>query len=125
MRTREIDRIKKKLLELREEIIDEIQHFETNQRDSAKDSAGEVSSFTTHPADMGSVTQEREKAFILADHERRTLAQIDEALERIDNGTYGDCDECGKKINIKRLASLPYAKLCLECKEIEEREAIS
>ncbi len=71
------------------------------------------------------MTQEREKAFILADHERRTLAQIDEALERIDNGTYGDCDECGKKINIKRLASLPYAKLCLECKEIEEREAIS
>ncbi len=123
MRTREIDRIKKKLMALRDEIIEEIQYFETNQRGSAKDSAGEVSSFTTHPADMGSVTQEREKAFILADHERKTLSLIDDALQRIESGDYGLCDECGKRINIKRLAMLPYAKICLECKEMEEKSS--
>ena len=121
MRTREIDRIKKKLATLRNEIIEEIQHFENNQRGSAKDSAGEVSSFTTHPADMGSVTQEREKAFILAEHERKTLAKIDEALERIKTGEYGTCAECKKKINIKRLSMLPYVKLCIECKEKQEQ----
>lgn len=84
MRTREKERYQKLLLQMKEDVLRELKHFETNQRDSAKEMAGEVSNFMTHPADMGSVMQEREKAFWLASHGREILMQINDALMRIE-----------------------------------------
>jgi DnaK suppressor protein len=50
----------------------------------------------------------------------RTLTRIDEALQRVDQGTYGTCDECGKDIAEARLSAVPFALLCLECQQREE-----
>ncbi|HDR90693.1 MAG TPA: hypothetical protein ENN75_00435 [candidate division Zixibacteria bacterium] len=121
MRTREIERFRKKLDSLKSEIKNEIGRFEENMlHKNRKESTGEVSSFTTHPADMGAETAEYEKAYILACTENDLLELIDEALKRIDDGTYGQCVECGVKIPMERLKALPYAPHCVECKEAME-----
>ena len=124
MRTREKERFLKKLLEMKEEILREINHFETNQRAGVKDTDGEVSTYTTHPADMSSMAQEREKAFMLASHERKLLDSINNAIERINTDKYGKCLLCGNKLNVERLKLLPYSELCLECKKEQERSGI-
>jgi DnaK suppressor protein len=56
----------------------------------------------------------------LAEVESRELEEIDEALRKIAEGTYGKCDDCGKPINVKRLQALPYATECIDCKRKAE-----
>lgn len=81
------------------------------------------SGFDDDQADVGSATSERERAQSLAGNARAILAQIQDALERMDDGTYGTCERCGRPIDVARLEALPYATLCLEDKQLEERTA--
>jgi RNA polymerase-binding protein DksA len=66
---------------------------------------------------------EREKAFLFASAEGRLLMEINEALRRVYNKAYGICEECGQPIARARLEAMPTARLCLRCKEKEERAA--
>lgn len=72
------------------------------------------------PADRGTASAERETAATLSDHARRLLADIDEALRRIDAGTYGVCASCGENIGYDRLEAIPAAALCVTCKQRAE-----
>ncbi len=72
-------------------------------------------------ADAGTDAIEREKAFMFASTEGRMLLEINEALRRLYRGEYGLCESCGKPIARARLEVMPYARLCIECKEKEER----
>lgn len=72
-------------------------------------------------ADTGSATFERERAQSLALNARRILVQIEDALKRMDAGTYGLCERCGNPIELDRLEALPYATLCLTDKQRDER----
>ncbi|MCK5832634.1 TraR/DksA C4-type zinc finger protein [bacterium] len=118
MRTREIERIKAKLVKMREEILSEIGRFEDNiLHKNRKDNTGEVSSFTTHPADMGAETAEYEKAYLLASKENRLFKLITQAIERIENNSFGNCIECGAQIPLERLRAIPYSPYCVDCKE--------
>lgn len=76
--------------------------------------------FDDDPADAGSASFERETAQSLSNHARGLLVQIDDALRRMDAGTYGTCQRCGERIETERLEALPYATLCMECKRREE-----
>jgi len=62
----------------------------------------------------------QEMDFALMEMKAQTLIRIDEALQRVDQGTYGTCDECGQDIASARLSAVPFALLCLECQEREE-----
>jgi DnaK suppressor protein len=62
----------------------------------------------------------QEMDFALMEMKAQTLIRIDEALQRVDQGTYGTCDECGQDIAEARLKAVPFALLCLECQEREE-----
>ena len=73
------------------------------------------------PADTGSAHFERETAQSLALHARRILVQIDDALKRMDEGTYGECERCGEPIELARLEAIPYATLCMDDKRRDER----
>lgn len=77
--------------------------------------------FDDDPADTGSANMERERAQSLSAHARRILDEIDAALRRLDDGTYGTCERCGQKIEVDRLEALPYATLCMACKKREEQ----
>jgi RNA polymerase-binding protein DksA len=72
-------------------------------------------------ADMGATSFERDHELTVLSNERDKLAQIDRALSRIDDGTYGVCESCGNPIGKMRLMAFPRATLCLTCKQREER----
>jgi len=85
------------------------------------DSIGELSTYDNHPADVGSEVFERSKDFALRESAMISVAAIDQALERINNGTYGFCEVCGQEIPLERLQAMPSTTLCRECKEGEEK----
>ncbi len=89
---------------------------------TSKDQAGDLSSYSFHMADQGSDTMEREIAFTLASREGRFLHHLNEALERIDSGTYGRCRTCGGDISKPRLEAVPHATQCIKCKNNEEKK---
>jgi DnaK suppressor protein len=72
-------------------------------------------------AETAAATLDREIDLTLQDNARATLAQIDRALEKLGNGSYGRCDKCGKPIGAGRLEIAPFATLCVDCKRLEER----
>src|SRR2546422_9643941 len=111
-----------RLLPERKKILKEMGHLETtvlkvNQRDSA----GDLSGYSFHMADAGTDAMEREKAFLFASAEGRVLLEIDDALRRLYRGEYGSCENCGNGIARARLEVMPQARLCISCKEKEER----
>ncbi len=72
-------------------------------------------------ADMGATSFERDQELTVVNNEREMLAQIDRALQHIDDGTYGVCESCGDPIGKMRMMAFPRATLCMSCKQREER----
>ncbi len=123
MNKAETDKFKKILLQKREELMSDVNHItEDNRKTSPKDASGDLSSYSMHMADVASDNYDREFSLNVASGERNTLLDIDEALKRIKDKTYGKCIACGKSISKKRLMAVPQAKLCVPCKRKEERE---
>jgi len=119
---KDIRHYRERLMEERKNLLDELEWVETNYLGSSqRDSTGEVSGHTTHLADMGTASTERDKAFLIGDTRGEALEDSDEALEKLDHGDYGVCEACGEPIARDRLEAVPYAKLCLKCKTEEER----
>src|ERR671934_488887 len=84
------------------------------------DISGEVA-FDEEYADSGTATFERERDLSLENNVRDLLEKIDKALARMDEGTYGLCERCGKPIEKARIKALPYASLCIKDKQAETR----
>ena len=113
---------KKVLLEKKNDVLIELGYLEqSSMNETAKDSAGDTSAYSFHMADHGTDTMEREKAFFFASREGRYLYHLNEALERIEKGTYGICRTCGNPIQKKRLEAVPHATQCIKCKKAEEK----
>jgi DnaK suppressor protein len=72
-------------------------------------------------ADAGTATFDRERDFSIRNNIRDLIDQITRALRRLEDGTYGSCERCGKPIDAARLKALPHALLCMDCKRREER----
>ena len=86
------------------------------------DTNGDLSSMPIHMADVGSDAFEQENTLSLMQAEEGTLELVEEALERIEEGAYGICTECGSRIPKARLNAIPYAPLCIRCASaLEER----
>jgi DnaK suppressor protein len=107
--------IKDMLLRMREDLVRGIARRSKETAVSGVSDIGDI---------LDSVSEERtrELDMILTDREKQKLKQIDDALERIEENTYGLCEECGVKIPRARLKVVPFAKYCVECKEVIERE---
>ena len=89
---------------------------------SESDSVGELSSYDQHQADMGTETFEREKDLSILEQVEAELADVEHALRRLEDGTYGTCEVCAKPIPEERLEAMPAARLCLEHQAEAERE---
>lgn len=121
MRARDCERFKKLLLEKKQELLKEMGLvMESQFSDTMKERTGELSSHTYHMADQGTDAMERELAFMYASKSGRLVYHIDEALRRMEQGTYGQCQSCGKQISIERLTAVPHARYCIACKSAEE-----
>jgi RNA polymerase-binding protein DksA len=81
----------------------------------------ELSDYDNHPADAASETYERTKNFALDENFKEIMERIDEALHKIEGGSYGQCDRCGEQIQVERLKAIPYATMCISCQESLER----
>lgn len=122
MNKNDLKRYRELLLAELEQIVESARRLERAAREgSQRESSGDLSAYSIHSADLGSDAMEREKDLLLAARGSRTAQQIAEALQRIDQGAYGDCEECGKAIGPKRLQLLPYARLCARCQMKAER----
>jgi DnaK suppressor protein len=75
--------------------------------------------------ELASEERDREINFILSDRERVKIKQIDDALERMAEGSYGVCESCGLEIAEERLTAMPFTRLCRDCQQDQEREAKS
>jgi RNA polymerase-binding transcription factor len=121
VRKTEMKKYEKLLLAKRAELVEGIEDLRKESANTIKDATGDLSSYSYHMADLGTDAQEREKKFHLASKSGRLLYHIDEALRRIKEGTYGKCQQCGKDISVARLEAVPHARLCIACKEAEEK----
>lgn len=92
-----------------------------NLKRSPQDATGDISSHSTHMADHGTDNFDRELALSLASSRQDSLYDIEDALRRIDEGTYGACEACGCPIERPRLRALPFAKKCMTCQNAAER----
>ncbi len=104
--------IKKLLLKMREEIIRDINSIRESEHAEHNEVGDEY--------DLASQERERELGIIMSAQEKNKLMAIEEALRRIDEGTYGYCEECGEKISKQRLKAVPFATLCVSCKAKKE-----
>ncbi len=122
MKKAELKVYKERLLSLRSRLRGDVtQMADAALKKNRMDGGGEISSMPIHMADLGSDNYEQEFTLSLMENEEGTLDLIELALERIEDSTYGLCEECGAKIPKLRLNALPYAPLCVKCAGHTER----
>lgn len=109
------------LIKEREKIGGGINHI-TNEslKTSQRDASGDLSGYSFHMADVASDNYEVEFSLGRASDEQNIMYTIDEALKRVEDGTYGNCTQCGKLIPKKRLEALPHTELCIVCQSKNE-----
>jgi len=109
-----ISQFKDMLLEMRDDLLQEI-------AGNVKMEIGHLQEAIADMYDLADDERERQFSILLCERDREKLLQIDEALERIEDGSYGICEECGCKISEKRLQVMPFARHCVPCKNNIER----
>lgn len=118
---RELGEVRKHLEEERQQLQRQMTDIEQSTfADPQSELSGEVS-FDEEYADSGTFTFERERDLSLSNNIRDLIDKIDRALERLEEGSYGLCERCGRPIEKARIKALPYATLCIKDKQAEER----
>ncbi len=120
---KDLEKFEKLLLAKRDDIIAQQKKHKEVLDTTAKESSGDLSSYSFHMADQGTDNMEREKAFMFASKTGRLMYHLDQAIKRLHKGDYGNCHTCGKLIKMARLEEVPHARYCIECKSAEEEQA--
>ena len=121
MNKAELAGYKELLLNLRARLRGDVSQLaDAALKKSRSEANGDLSTMPIHMADIGSDNFEQEFTLSLMENEGVTLEQIESSLERIEEGTYGQCEECGVKIPKARLNAIPFATLCVRCAEQQE-----
>jgi DnaK suppressor protein len=121
MKVSERNGYRKSLLEEKERLSAALEYLHAENPGAEEEQALELSSLEEHLAEAGSVTLEREIDYSLEEVVQERLAAIEEALERIERESFGLCASCSAPIATERLAVVPWARLCITCKRLEER----
>jgi RNA polymerase-binding protein DksA len=118
--TLDTEHFKERLLDERRRAQEALDYIHEENRSQLEDEREEIQS-DNHPGDMATSTFDRELDATLEGNEERLLQAIDAALQRIEDGTYGICQNCGQPIGEERLEALPWTTRCIDCKRREER----
>jgi len=121
MTTIETGEVKQRLLEERQRLQEAIDNLRNQHAGSLHDETAELSVADNHPGDIGTETFDRELDEGLEEGAARQLEQIDGALRRIEDGSFGTCAACGKPIGEERLQAVPWATLCIDDQRRQER----
>jgi RNA polymerase-binding protein DksA len=117
----DVDRFREALVEERQRVEAAIQNLHDENPGTLAEDAGEETAYDNHLADTATETYDRELDYTLEENSEHVLAEIEAALERVEEGTYGICANCGKPIAVDRLEALPWATLCIDCRRDRER----
>ncbi|MBS3820465.1 MAG: hypothetical protein GVY16_03750 [Planctomycetes bacterium] len=119
---KELDEFRQMLIEKRKSLVGDMANMSSGSYGrSLQDSSGDLSNMPTHPADIGSDNFEHEFTLGLLESERALLCEINAAIERIDNGTYGICLGTGEPIGKPRLKARPWCKFSIEYQRMIEQ----
>ncbi|MDE2998206.1 MAG: TraR/DksA family transcriptional regulator [Gemmatimonadota bacterium] len=110
------------LEEKRLSIVEDLGMLEQRSMHATSEEASGGQIYSDHMPELGSDSIEREKAFLFASRDGAYLTQVEDALERIERGTFGACRVCEKEIPKARLEAVPTTRLCVPCKENEQRQ---
>jgi DnaK suppressor protein len=121
----DIEHFKQMLLEKRGEILSSVNEMEDETLKKPRlNAAGDLSSMPIHMADIGTDNYDQEFTLGLMDSERKLLKEIDDAMQRIERGTYGICEGTGRQIQKARLEAEPWARYCVEyARKLEQSRA--
>ncbi|HEY7692423.1 MAG TPA: TraR/DksA C4-type zinc finger protein [Gaiellaceae bacterium] len=119
--TLDTEHFRTRLLDERRQVVGAIENIHAENPGSLGDETDEPTFQDNHLGDVATATFDREMASTLEDNSTHVLNEIDAALARIDDGTFGTCRICGKPIGSERLEALPWATLCIEDKRKQER----
>jgi DnaK suppressor protein len=110
--------LRQQLLDMKTKLLAEMELESKAEREGNKDEGLDT-------YDLASEERDREISFILSDREHSKVKHIDDALQRMEEGSYGVCDACGLEIAEERLTAMPFTRLCRDCQQDQEREARS
>jgi len=120
---KDLDIYKEKLFDLKDDTLSQIRDISKDTlMKSQKEMSGDISGYGIHLADVATDNYERDFNLSLVSSERRIVMDIDAALSRIEDKTYGICEKCKKDIVKTRLNALPHARYCYKCKKKLEKE---
>ena len=111
LKAKEAKEIKEKLLKERELIVQKLNGNDLSIDDSE----------TPDPVDLAVRNYSTNVMLAVSENESRQLALIDEALRRVEEKEYGECQNCGKEVNPKRLSAIPWARYCIDCQQLVEQ----
>ncbi len=114
MNQKQLKAFRKLLDERRRELLDEAERTVGGMNDAREN--------FPDPTDRASLEGNRNLLLRIRDRERKLITKIDEAIERIEDGTYGECESCGGQIAVDRLKARPVTTLCIDCKESQEAD---
>ena len=117
----ETDRFRETLLEERQRVAAAIQNLHDEHPGTLAEDSGEETAYDNHLADTATETYDRELDYTLEENSGHVLGEIEAALKRIEEGTYGTCTNCDRPIAVERLEALPWATLCIDCQRDRER----
>ncbi len=118
MNKQDLEYFKTLLLEKRAEATSTLAEFERMARtEAAQEASEDRSAYSLHMADRGTDAMEREKSQLFAQRSGDYMEYLEEALDRIADGTFGSCRVCGREISRARLEAVPTATRCITCKE--------
>lgn len=122
MNKKELNVFKALLFKKKDELLEGIEHVSVDTlKKSQKDAAGDISAYTFHMADVATDTYDREFSMGMGSSEREALYEVNEALKKIEDASYGVCETCRGAISKTRLKAVPQTKLCLKCQEVKEK----
>jgi RNA polymerase-binding protein DksA len=114
------NRFREALTQERQRIQAALDNLHEENPGSITDETGEDAVYDNHLADTATVTYDRELDYTLEENAEHVLADIDSALQRIDDGSYGECTNCSREIPPERLEARPWATLCIGCQRTRE-----
>jgi len=121
MNRKDLRKFEKILRMMRDEVLAEVsQIHRENLRKNLREESGELSGYTTHMADMAGDEAELAMNLRMLAAEQDILQELDDALNRIERGTYGVCESCGGSVGKPRLMAKPFANLCIDCRQRQE-----
>ena len=122
MNKKDLEYFREILLKKREEIVKNMEYLKSVLNSTSQEASGDHSAYSFHMADQGTDAMEREKAFLFISRDEKYLKQIEAALERVNNGTYGICRVTGKEIGKERLEAVPTTTISYEAKVQAEKQ---